>query len=230
MSLMSCQKHSSHEGARFKTIMIKSFGEVETLPNMATIQVTLNCLDKSIQVSKTCLVDKSNELTTKLQSFGISSDDILTTSVSMDKSYTWRSNSRVFEGYRSSTTVYVTVKNIDNLDKIYTDLLGNENLQIGGLSYSHSKLDSLENEAYVKALEKSGILADKLLSKLSESKKEILKIGNVEISASIPEVNQNRGNAKYEMEEASLDKNKSVSTSKGTVDVTATLYVEYQIK
>jgi uncharacterized protein YggE len=148
----------------------------------------------------------------------------------MNKSYAWRNNSSVFEGYRSSTTVFVTVRNIEKLDEIYTELLENRNLDLGGLSYSHSRLDSLKNEAYVNALEKSGILTDILLGKLPESKKEILKIGNVEISASMPEANESKYEAEFDMEEVAVSKNKSIAISKGTVRVTATLFVEYQIK
>jgi uncharacterized protein YggE len=209
--------------------MIKSYGEVETLPNIATFHIDLNCLDKSIKTSKKCLVEKSNELHDKLQTFGIAKDDILTTSVDMNKSYTWRNNSSVFEGYRSSTTVFISVRNIDKLDEIYTELLENRNLDLGGLSYSHSEIDSLKNEAYVNALKKSGILSEKLLEQIPETKKEILKIGNIEITASLPESNESKYEAENEMPVV-VSKNKSVAISKGTVKVTATLFVEYQIK
>jgi uncharacterized protein YggE len=228
--IVSCQNNSTVEPSKFKTIMIKSYGEVETLPNMATFHIDLNCLDKSIKTSKKCLVDKSNELHDKLLTFGIDKDDILTTSVNMNKSYTWRNNSSVFEGYRSSSTVFITVRNVDKLDEIYTELLENRNLDLGGLSYSHSEIDSLKNEAYVNALGKAGILSDKLLEQIPETKKEILRIGNIEITASSPEVNESKYDAEYNMEEMDVSKNKSVAISKGTVKVTATLYVEYQIK
>ena len=228
--LIGCQNNTPIERSKFKTIMIESFGEIEVLPDMATFYIDLNCLDKSIKPSKKCLVDKSNELRDKLLSFGIDKGDILTTSVDLNRSYTWRNSSRVFEGYRSSTTIFITVKNIESLDEIYTELLENRNLDLGGLSYSHSKLDSLKNEAYVNALEKSNILTDKLLSKLPESEKEILKIGNVEITASLPESYDLKFDDAYAMEESEVVKNRSIAISKGTVKVTATLYVEYQIK
>ncbi len=231
IAFVSCQDSSTPEKSKFKTIMIKSVGEVETLPDIASFYVNLNCINKSIHVSKKCLVDKSNELNNKLQLFGISKDDILTTSIDLEKSYTWRNNSRVFEGYRSSTAVYVTMKNIENLDEVYTELLENRNLNLGGLHYSHSKLDSLKNEAYVNAFEKSDILADKLLDKLPESSKEILKIGNIEITASMPTVSESKfEEMDYDMEKAFVSKKKSISISKGTVRVDATLFVEYQIK
>ncbi|MFV0531293.1 MAG: SIMPL domain-containing protein [Flavobacteriales bacterium] len=233
--LIGCQNTPTTNPSKFKTIMIKSSGEVEVLPDMATFHIDLNCLDKSIKSSKKCLVDKSNELNSKLQSYGINKDDILTTSVDMNKSYTWQNNSRVFEGYRSSTTVFITVKNIEKLEEIYTELLENRNLDLGGLSYSHSKIDSLKNEAYVNALEKSRGLADKLLEKLPETKKEILKIGNIKISATIPNTNEYANENDVDgisgagFVVAKRD-NKSIAISKGTIRVDATLFTEYQIK
>ncbi|MBS9463744.1 SIMPL domain-containing protein [Flagellimonas sp. 389] len=228
---VNCQNGSIVEPSKFKTIMIKSFGEVETPPDMATFHIDLSCLNKSIQTSKKCLVDKSNILHDRLLGFGIEKNDILTTSVAMNKSYTWRNNSNIFEGYRSSTSVFITVRNIEKLSEIYTELLENRNLDLGGLSYSHSKIDSLENAAYVKALEKSKILADRLLQELPESKKEILKIGNVEISGSMLEKNIFQPENEFGMaQQPNVLQEKSIAISKGILKMSATLYAEYQIK
>lgn len=226
-SIIGCQRTVSGDPS-FKTIMIKSVGEIETVPDQATFNVNLDCLDRSVKASKDCLVLKSNELIKKLQSFGVKKEDILTTSVTLDKSYSWRNNSNVFEGYRSATSVIVTVKNIEMLDEIYTELLENRNLELGGLSYEHSKIDSLKNEAYVRALKKSEILADKLLEKLPENDKEVLKIGNVEINASLPKT---RGWLSDGVAaEVAPVANQSIGINTGTVKIDATLYVEYQIK
>tara|TARA_R100000935_G_C2816418_1_gene157548 strand:- start:624 stop:1346 length:723 start_codon:yes stop_codon:yes gene_type:complete len=228
LSFLSCQNDRTVDPAKFKTIMIKSYGEVETLPDVANFHISLNCLDSSIKASKNCLVEKSNDLVKVLKSFGVAEEDILTTAVNLHRSYTYRNNTRVFEGYRSSTSVFVTVKNIENLDEIYTELLENRNLELGELSYSHSKIDSIKNEAYVNALENAGVLADKLLEKLPETEKEILKIGNVEISASLPQ----ERNAEYQLEaveEAQSANAASIAINKGTVKVKAILFVEYQI-
>ncbi|GAA4280455.1 hypothetical protein GCM10022260_08760 [Gaetbulibacter aestuarii] len=208
--------------------MLCSTGEVETRPDMASFNINLSCLDKSIEISKNCLVDQSNALMRTIKSFGIPEDDILTTSVNLNKSYTWVNNSKVFEGYRSSTSIYVTVKDLKKLDTMYTALLGNENLDLSGLSYSHSKMDELKNDAYVNALQKANLLADRLLQNLPESKKEILKIGNVQISATQP---QNNAKALAENDRAAFSaSNQPVAISTGMVKVRATLFVEYQIK
>lgn len=219
----SCQTTTTDRS--FKTIMIRATGEVETVPDEAKFHISLNCLESTVKASKACLVTKSNELISRLQSLGVSKSDILTTSVDLNKSYTWRNNSNVFDGYNSSTTLIITVKNIDTLDEIYTELLENRNLELGGLTYSHSKIDSLENEAYAKALAKSGLLADKLLDKLPENEKEVLKIGNVEISSSMPEMTQDA----YKTEQARPVSAQNIAMNAGMVKINATLYVEYRI-
>ena len=117
-----------------KTIKIHSVGEVEVIPDMATFNIDLNCLDVNLANSKKCLVEKSASLIKKLQSFGIASKDIMTTSVNMQKSYTWQNNKRVFEGYKSSTSIFVTVRDINKLEAVYSDLLENKNTEVGGLN------------------------------------------------------------------------------------------------
>ena len=222
----NCQSQSATTDSKFKTIMLRASGEVETLPDRASFNINLSCLNKSIESAKSCLVEKSNALMKTLQSFGIDKDDILTTSVTLNKSYTWTNNTKVFEGYKSATSVYVTVKDLDKLDAIYTQLLGNENLDLGGLNFTHSKMDNLKNDAYVDALKKADQLADRLLENLSESKKEVLKIGNVMITASTPKQKLAVADMAYERDSDT----QPIAISKGTIKVTATLYVEYQIE
>lgn len=230
--VLSCHSQSaitnSNSNSNLKTIMLRATGEVETLPDMASFSINLSCLDKSLEAAKNCLVDKSNALMKTIKSFGISQDDILTSAVNLNKSYTWEKNSKIFEGYNCSTSVYVTVKNLDKLEDLYTALLGNENLDLNGLRYSHSKMDELENEAYVNALQKANNLADRLLDNLPESKKEILKIGNVQITASQPQSYAKA--ASFEDRAAFSATDQPVAISAGMVKVSATLFVEYQIK
>lgn len=227
---VGCQSTAIVESSKFKTLMIKADGEIETTPNMASFYIDLSCLDASISVAKQCLEDKSNELTKKLLSYNIKKEDIMTTAIILNKSYKWMNNSRVFEGYRSSTQTIVTVKNLESLSILYSDLLENKNLTLGGLNYTHSDLDSLKNEAYVKALEKAEMLADKLISKLPENNKEVLKIGNVKISSSLPNQQNEEVEESSRMYAMNDVKNTGISINTGSIKIIATLFVEYQIK
>lgn len=230
--ICSCQNQNSVPKQKFKTIMLKSEGHVETQPDMASFYINLNCLEWTAKKSKECLVEKSNELQEQLLASGIDEKEILTTRVTLNKSYRWERNTRVFKGFASSTRVHVTIKNIDLLDDIYTELLDNSNLSLGGLNYSHSKIDSLKNEAYLNALNNSALLADKLLSKIPETKKEVLKIGNVEISSSLRNNDNFKNERKMNLIENTeiAEKSKTIAMSTGTVNVWATLFVEYNIE
>lgn len=230
--IVGCVANPVQQQSKFKTIMVKTVGEVETLPNMASFTINLTCIKKTVKQSKECLVDKANALQKQLLDFGIAKDDLLTTAINMHKSYTWSNNSRIFQGYRSNTTLQVKVRDMDKLETIYTSLLETENLNLSGLNYNHSDIDGLKNQAYVNALKKANVLADALLVELDESNKEILKVGNVQITASLPN-NQPPRTAVVEEAEMIRDEmsvqNKSIPINNGTIRITATLYVEYQI-
>jgi len=227
MILASCQDNSTQ--GNFKTMMIRSVGEVETLPNMASFQINLSCLKKSITEAKTCLVDKSESLHTQLLAFGIEEKDIMTSSVNMNKNYTYERSKRIFQGYQGSTRVNITIRDLDQLDEIYSALLENANLELSGLNYTHSKMDSLKNEAHANALTNAGMTADRLLKEIPASEKEILKMGNVQISASTTAANESRFADEIALK-SNTPASSQINISKGTIKVNATMFVEYRIK
>ncbi|MCM4154550.1 SIMPL domain-containing protein [Gramella sp. AN32] len=227
--LSSCAHDRIESNANFKTMMIKSSGEIETTPDMAEFTIYLNCLKPTVKGAKQCLVDESNALTQSLLDYGIDKEDLLTTAISMNKSYRWANNSQVFQGYNSATSINVKVKDLDKLDEIYSELLENRNLNLNGLSYSHSKLDSLENKAYIKAFHKAEVLAKKLIAEIPEEDLELLKIGNVSITSSLPN-NRGASSDAAMAEVAEQSAGNSISINTGNVRVNATLYVEFHIK
>ena len=138
-----------------RRLPLRPLAKPKLMPNEASFYINLTCLKNTVKLSKDCLVDKSNKINQLLLNYGIKQEDILTTSVNMHKSYTWRSNSRVFEGYNSSSNMIVTIKKIDDLDKIYTELLENRNLELSGLNYKHSEIDSLKKYRLCECFKKS---------------------------------------------------------------------------
>jgi len=226
-TLVACQ-NNVHHSSMHKSIILESQGKVEVLPDEASFYINLSCLDKSITTAKQCLVDKSNALIDQLTAFGIKKEDIQTTAVDLQKSYEWTNNSQVFVGYRSSTSVHVKMRDINKLDEVYTQLLDNQNLELSGLSYTHSQMDSLKNEAYLDALKKAGVRADKLITELPEKNKEILRISNVQFTSTSPQPLM-MANAEKRMESTGYDAG-SIAISKGMIEVNATIYVEYSIK
>ena len=209
----------------YKTIFLKASGTVEIAPNEASIIITASCLNKDIKQAKSCLIDITSNLDNDLRSFGIQKEDILTTNVNLNKQYTWNNNSEVFNGYSASTTTSVRVRDLKILDELYTNLLSNDKLTVGSLTYGHSKMDSINNIAYIRALENANRLADQILTQLPEKNKSILQVSNFEIikSESNPEI-------KYEKLAENQDLSKSnLTINFGNMVALQQLYVEYKI-
>ncbi len=213
-------------GNDYKTLLLKTSGIVEIAPDEASIILDANCIDMNIRQAKACLIDITSRLKDDLTSFGIKKEDILTTNVNLSKDYIWTNNSQVFNGYRASTTTRVKVRDLKILDELYSNLLSNEKLTIGSLSYSHSKMDSINGVASLKALENANKLADQILSQLPEKSKIITQISNFEISKS--DAQPERNAVMFEVTEQALDKS-SITVNIGNIMAVQNLYVEFKI-
>jgi len=220
LMLISCNPKND-----YKTILLKATGTVEIAPDEASIIINASCTDKDINQAKACLIQITSGLNENLNEFGIQKEDILTTNVNLNKEYNWINNSQVFTGYRASTTTSVRVRNLNNLDELYSTLLGNDKLSFGSLTYGHSKMDSINNIAYIKALESANKTANQILDQLPEKNKSIVQVSNLEIEKS-----DSRLNLKYERlaENESIDKS-SLTINLGNVVAVQQLFVEYKI-
>lgn len=218
--LISCNPEKN-----YKTILLRTSGIVEVAPDEASLSLNLSCVDKNIEQAKTCLLNISSRLNEDMINFKIPKEDILTTNVNLNKDYIWVNNSNIFNGYLASTTTRVKIRDLTILDKIYTKLLSNENLTIGSLTYNHSKLDSINEVAYLIALENANKMADKILSRLPEKNKTITRISNFEIPGS--EINPEPGLRNLEK---SVAQDQSLLTVNiGNILTEKYLYVEFKI-
>jgi len=218
--LVSCNPEND-----YKTILLKATGTVEIAPDEASIMITASCLSKDIRQAKSCLIDITSNLDNDLRDFGIQKEDILTTNVNLNKRYIWSDNSEVFDGYSASTTTSVRVRDLKILDELYTNLLSNDKLTVGSLTYGHSKMDSINNLAYIKALENSNKLADQILAQLPEKNKSILQVSNFEITKS-----ESKSEIKSErLEEAAVLGKSNLTINIGNMVAIQQLYVEYKI-
>ena len=209
----------------YKTILLKASGIVEVAPDEASLSLNLSCVDKNIEQAKTCLLSISSRLNEDLINFGIKKEDILTTNVNLNKDYVWINNSNIFNGYLASTTTRVKIRDLTILDEVYTKLLSNEKLTIGSLTYNHSRLDSINEVAYLIALENANKLADKILSRLPEKNKAITQISNFEITRS--EINPEPTLRK--LEEFEVQDQSQLTVNIGNMIAEKHLYVEFKI-
>lgn len=218
--LISCNPEK-----KYKTILLKTSGIVEVAPDEASLSLNLSCVDKNIEQAKACLVSISSKLNEDLLNFGIKKEDILTTNVNLNKDYVWINNSNIFNGYLASTTTRVKIRDLTILEEVYTNLLSNEKLTIGSLTYNHSRLDSINEVAYLNALDNANKLADKILSRLPEKNKAITQISNFEITRS--EINPEPNLRK--LEEFEVQDQSQLTVNIGNMIAEMHLYVEFKI-
>ncbi|MFT6746965.1 MAG: hypothetical protein ACJAZ2_001310 [Glaciecola sp.] len=231
--MSSCNYQGAPDKTIMKTMHLQSTGHISYTPNEAFISIGLSCVNKNISKSRDCLLEKADELQTLIKNHEIKEEDMATTAVQQTKSYEWKKNAQVFVGYKSSLSLQVSIKNLKVLEELYPVLLSKENISLGYLSYTHSNMDSLQTLAYQDAVDKANTLAEDLLFKMTESQKEILKIGNVKL----PEGNyySKRDDTEYKSlnevsNSNSLSKNKSLQINSGTYYLSERIMVEYLIK
>ena len=212
-----------------KTMHLKATGKIEVAPDKANFSINLECLEQSSIESKNCLSEKSHELHRDLKEMGIGKEDIKTTAVNMYKSFKYEKGTRIFEGYKSSTSIMVTIRNLDILDDVYGKLLENKDLTLSGLSYTHADMETLKIKAHVKALHNANALADALLKELDLHKKEVLQIGNASYNTSFPRPLQKNMEALVLADGNVGSDERTIAISQGLITVYASLQVTYLI-
>jgi len=228
-AISSCGTRSERIVERLsKKITLNSTGNLSVKPDEANLTIKLKCLYKNIQKSKTCIVNESEKFNSFLLGYGIEVDDIITTSINISKKYEWRLNKKnIFLGYLATMTSSITIRDLSILEEIYTELFENENISIGNLYFSHSKIDSLNNEAYLIALDNANNLADDLIKKMKMKKLEVINIENISF-----ENNQNyyfNENISNNYFESDSRPNK-IKINNGIMNINRKLIVEYKFR
>ncbi len=205
-----------------KTIHIEMTGKASIEPNIATFSIAMECIKDTPNQANECLLLLSKKINQDLKKFNIKRNDITTHSINLTKEYKWDNRSKVFEGYKASQILTVTVRDLNSLNSIFPKLLNNDNLLVNNLKFSHTDIDSLRNKAYLDALKKANKLVDELLNELPENQKTIVNIQNV------PERKNTFQQARMEMDTfASASSELEINT--GLIEIEAILFIDYLI-
>ncbi|MGY5355689.1 SIMPL domain-containing protein [Wenyingzhuangia sp. IMCC45467] len=173
-----------------QTISLTAKGEVEVTPDIASTNISITKTNKNADDLKEIILDISKNLNHKLLKLKIDKKDIQTSNIQINKEYDWVKSEKVFKGYRASISTSVTFRDLKNLEKIYADLLSNEDITVNGIQYDYSKKEEAENDAYIKALSNANILADKL-SKEIENRPKLLTSDNKKVKIIINSISNN---------------------------------------
>ena len=159
---------------------ISATGEIELIPDMASVAVNIACTNKDITVSNECARKNIDKLFALFDEYKISKEDYHSSRVNLEKSYRWRNNSNIFVGYLSSSTISVVFKDIEVMGQVITKIMGMRNAEVSGLNYSHSKIDELTNDAYLKAMSNAKELAEDFRQELLGESVRVLEVSNID--------------------------------------------------
>ncbi len=222
--LAACDSQQSEQ----QLITIKAEGRVLVAPNMATLVVHIQCIDRDIEQSTDCLIEKADEVAELARELGIEDNHIQNNGIYQDKEYQWERNTQIFKGYRSSMQTTLTVHDLKILNKLYPSLLKDKNITTTQLQYSRSDQDSLMSIAQTRALKNAENMADNLMNSMGVNEKKLVSIGNVE-SAVTALQGYSSSNELREQAMVNAESANRMRINSGQIEISEYLYVTYKI-
>jgi uncharacterized protein YggE len=222
LSLFGC---NGSNDVRSIPVNIEASGEIEVLPDMASIAVNVSCTDKDLSKSTECTKMSIDKLFALLNEHHINRDDYHSSRIDLEKEYIWQNNSQVFNGYRSSSTINIVFRNLETLSVVITKIMTMKDASLNNLNYSHSELDAFASKAYLKAFDDSKMLADEIKNKLGGKSVEVSQISNIGEDFGIHESDA--------LKEKSLryaaNGPSTIQVNPGVLKIMRRIYVQYKI-
>ena len=223
LSLVGCNKSADVKSV---LVNIEASGEIQLVPDIASIAVNVSCTDKDLSKSTECTRKNIDELFSLLEENKIDKNDYHSSRIDLTKEYIWKNNSQVFNGYKSSSTINILFKNLDTMSTVITKIMTMKNASLYNLNYSHSEIETFTNKAYLKALDNSKTLSNEIKDKLGGKSVEISQISNISGAFDTNE------SGLYEKKEFSKNRSNSaapIQINPGALKIVKDIYVQYRI-
>jgi len=226
LSLIGC---GNSEHKKSVLLNISASGDIEVIPDIASITVNVSCLDKNLNNSNTCTKKRIKKLFKLFEQHKILKKDYHSSRVNLTKEYTWRKNSQVFAGYKSSSTINVLFRDLEYMSKTLTKTMLMKNIDVSNLKYSHSNIDSLANDAYLEAMNNSNSLVNKIKDKLKGQSVEIIEISNTSNEFSSIESKGYEADS-YRSKAVRKNEISTIQINPGSLKLIKNIYVLYRMK
>lgn len=148
------------------TITITGKAEKDVAPDTARISFSINEYKKTQKEAANIVNQKTKDVVSALKKLDIEEKDIKTKNYSVYPQYNWNDGKRIFQNYKISQSVEVTIRDLDVISGVLSkivelkvDNLNGPNMFIDNLD---DIKDSLREEAIKNAKEKANQLASEL--------------------------------------------------------------------
>jgi hypothetical protein len=159
-----------------KTITVVGNSKVYTKPDVSSIVFTVRYTSKTSAEAEDLVAKDVNTVQTKLEGLGIEEKDIKTTNYSAYPKYTYPqvtcvkypcdAAKPVLEGYETTQTIEVKVRNLNSVGKVLDAISGSGVNEVSGPNFVIDDMEKVKSEARAAAIkdarEKAEVLADQL--------------------------------------------------------------------
>ena len=208
--------------AEVPTISVTGEGVVETSPDCATISVGVvsqNADATKIQSENSRLV---SNVINSITALGIDKKNIRTGNYNFRQIYRNDANNRrIFDGYEVTNSVIILVTDLSKVGKVIDTALSNGANQIDSLNFGIRDREKFQNDALKLAVRDAYKKAEIVAAELGKSIVSVRSVSINSASISAPYVER--------MAVSNMDAKFSTPIESGTLNCSASVYVEFEI-
>lgn len=205
------------------TVTVQGEGVVRAVPDVVEMTIEIKFIKPKLQeaVQNTrSTVDALLELCNK---YHIDTKDIKTSYIHSGKEYQWINNSNKFIGFSSMQMNNITVRDISKFEKFSGELLELGINSIENIQFTTSRLEQLQAEANILALENASASAKAIADKISR------KLGGVKrVQDAGVEVPNDFASNRFNVMRKRVD-NASIVLNPGIIEVKKIVIVMYEL-
>lgn len=200
-------------------------GKVSAVPDTAEVSLGISLSKPTVKEAQSSVNSIINSITGSLKKLGIDDKDIKTENYSVYPQYDYTNNANHITGYSVSTTILVTVRNLDLVNQVIDTSTTQGAHQVSGIQFTvaDDKLKQLQQQARDLAVADAKTKAGSLASSAGLILGRIVNVE--ENSPETPRPIMFAGIAN-----ASLSKDTATQVQPGSTDITSSVTLSYETR
>ncbi len=173
------------------TLTVSGSGTAYAPPDVAYVDLGVQTVDTDLATAFSKTGDAISSVLKALKALGIADADIQTSGINVSPQYQYDNNGNITgkPTYTVSNTIHVTVRQVDQVEKVLTDSVESGANTIQGLSFGIQDMDTVEAHARVQAVDNAKSRAQQLASELGVTLGKPLVVTEVPQSTVPPPIN-----------------------------------------
>lgn len=137
------------------TFDVTGQGKVTVKPDIASVTAGIQVQSDSVKSAQDQTNSVINKISQVIKQLGVDAKDIETINYSIYPSYDFNAGKQKINGYTSSASLQVKVRNLDNINSVIDAATSNGANQISGVNFDVSDKTKVEDEARQKAVDEA---------------------------------------------------------------------------